>query len=554
MKVKNKTFLLARTLIKNGEGLGIKGSSTFAKVSVILVFAIMIPMFMAGIAYLVTSLLGVLVQIGQEGIILSWGIAINSAIVFLFGIFYVVSTFYFSSDVEFLLPMPLKPRQILGAKFLVVTIYEYFTTAISFLPVWITYGIYMGCGLLYYIYGLVVFLLMPITPLAAASLIIMVIMRFTNLSKHKDAVKVLGGMVGVFFGVGLNLVIQNVMGSMSQEQIMELVQKGNNSLMILTSGVFPTARWGAEALINYSQLSGLFSFLLYAGFSLLIYFALLWLGQLIYLPGVVGLSETGSRRTKVNKQALEKTTVKGSVVRTYTLVELRLLFRTPIYFINCVSINFLWPVFLVFPLLFQSQQLNQIQQISEMLNRPESQGMVLAGSFALALFMGATNGTTSTSISREGQELFVKKYLPISYRQQLTAKVLSGFVLGLVSILIMVLFAVFIFKLSFWMGLLILAAAWLPVLLTCLTGLLIDLHNPKLDWDSEQKAVKQNVNLLYNMLAAVIPGVLTFVVLAFSPNLLVTFIALTALYGLLCYIMARLLYTKGVKRFIQLEI
>jgi hypothetical protein len=51
----------------------------------------------------------------------------------------------------------------------------------------------------------------------------------------------------------LNLVIQNVMGSMSQEQIMELVQKGNNSLMILTSGVFPTARWGAEALINYSQ-------------------------------------------------------------------------------------------------------------------------------------------------------------------------------------------------------------------------------------------------------------------------------------------------------------
>jgi ABC-2 type transport system permease protein len=113
---------------------------------------------------------------------------------------------------------------------------------------------------------------------------------------------------------------------------------------------------------------------------------------------------------------------------------------------------------------------------------------------------------------------------------------------------------VFIFKLSFWMGLLILAAAWLPVLLTCLTGLLIDLHNPKLDWDSEQKAVKQNVNLLYNMLAAVIPGVLTFVVLAFSPNLLVTFIALTALYGLLCYIMARLLFTKGVKRFIQLEI
>lgn len=551
--MKNKTFLLARTLMKNGEGLGIKGSSTFARVSLILVFAIMIPFFMAGIAFLVANLLAILVQIGQEGVILSWGIAINSAIVFVFGIFYVVSTFYFSSDVEYLLPLPLKPRQIIGAKFLVVTIYEYFTTAVFFLPIWITYGIYMSCGLLYYLYGLVVYLLMPITPLAAASVIIMVIMRFTNLSKYKDAVKVLGGMIGVFIGIGINLVMQNVMGTMSQEQIMELIQKGDNSLMILTSGVFPTARWGAEALINYSKLSGLLSFLIYAGFSVLIYFALLLLGQLIYLPGVVGLSETSPKRTKVNRLELEKATVKGSVIRTYTLVELKLLFRTPIYFINCVLINFLWPVFLVLPLLFQPEQVNVIQELSKILNKPESQGMVLAGSFAFALFMGATNGTTSTSISREGQELFVKKYLPISYRQQLIAKVLSGFVLGLVSILIMVLFAVFAFKLSLWMGLLILAVAWLPVLLTCLTGLLIDLYNPKLDWDSEQKAVKQNVNLLYNMLVGIIPGVLTFLVLSLSTNLLVTFTTLTAVYGLLCYLMARLLFTKGVKRFIQLE-
>ena len=41
--MKNKTLLLARTLIKNGEGLGIRGSSTFTKVALILVFAILIP-------------------------------------------------------------------------------------------------------------------------------------------------------------------------------------------------------------------------------------------------------------------------------------------------------------------------------------------------------------------------------------------------------------------------------------------------------------------------------------------------------------------------------
>ena len=93
--MKNKTLLLARTLIKNGEGLGIRGSSTFTKVALILVFAILIPGLMTGISFLVANLLGILSHIGQEGVVLSWGIAIDSTIVFVFGIFYVISTFYF---------------------------------------------------------------------------------------------------------------------------------------------------------------------------------------------------------------------------------------------------------------------------------------------------------------------------------------------------------------------------------------------------------------------------------------------------------------------------
>ena len=31
-------------------------------------------------------------------------------------------------------------------------------------------------------------------------------------------------------------------------------------------------------------------------------------------------------------------------------------------------------------------------------------------------------------------------------------------------------------------------------------GLMLDIVNPKLNWDSEQKAVKQNMNVMYNAL------------------------------------------------------
>jgi ABC-2 type transport system permease protein len=120
----------------------------------------------------------------------------------------------------------------------------------------------------------------------------------------------------------------------------------------------------------------------------------------------------------------------------------------------------------------------------------------------------------------------------------------------------MVLFAVLGLKLSPWLGLLILATAWLPVLLTSLTGIIIDLYNPKLDWDNEQKAVKQNMNVLYNMAAGVIPAVLTIAAKAALPglsSLIATTILLTAVYGLLCLFLFKLLFTLGVKRFCRLE-
>ena len=177
---------------------------------------------------------------------------------------------------------------------------------------------------------------------------------------------------------------------------------------------------------------------------------------------------------------------------------------------------------------------------------------IILGVLCCCIILSATNGPVYI-ISREGQQLFVKKYLPVSYKQQLIAKILPGFILGYVSVLIMVLLAVFMFKMPIWLGLLILLVGWLPVLFTCLTGLLIDVYNPKLDWDSEQKAVKQNVNVLYNMLAGIIRRI-DVILVTFFPSLPTILIVLTALYGLLCYIIAKLLFTQGVKQLIRLEV
>ena len=105
-------------------------------------------------------------------------------------------------------------------------------------------------------------------------------------------------------------------------------------------------------------------------------------------------------------------------------------------------------------------------------------GTVVLGAFAYFLFIGGVNGVPSTAISREGDSLYIKKYIPVDYRVQITAKLLSGIALGAIGMVIMIVTAVFIFKLSLLMALSILVTGALAMITTALSGILLDLYNP----------------------------------------------------------------------------
>ncbi len=519
-----------------------------------LVMAVALIPLLSMMIFGIANLMNTLIIIGQEGIVLGLGLAINSVVIFIFGIFYIISSFYFATDVENLLPMPLKPRQIVGAKFLVVMVFEYLITALIFLPVLLIFGIKTGAGPLYYVYGLIVFGFVPVIPLAISSVLVMLMMRFTNVSRNKDIFKIIGGIFAIILGLSFNLILQRFMGGITTGELEQMLVEGNNSLAILSTGLFPTAGWAVQALIHNASASGFLNLLLYVGVSFVVYLGLLVLGELFYFKGVVGISETGSKRHKASSIKLDQTIVKGSQFSTYTRAELRLLFRTPIYFLNCVLINFIWPVFMIFPLFAGSMDVSMIEDVKRYLADPQGFGIILAGAFAASLFFGSSNAVAPTAISREGQMFFVKKYLPISYKTQILAKVGSGFILGAISIIVMVLFAVGFLKMPILLALLILGSAWMGILLTSFTGIVIDLINPKLKWETEQQAVKQNMNVLYNIIIGAGLAALTmFAAFKLSVGLWATLLLLLGVFGALNFLMYRLATTFGVKRFIDLQ-
>jgi ABC-2 type transport system permease protein len=553
----NKYLTLTRVLLKNGSGKMSFGSDKKRMTKTALMWFILIVAFLPTIfmfTMMVSKLYDGLVLIDQTGIILAMAVGGVSAMVFFFGIFYAISTFYFSSDIQNLLPLPLRPSQILGAKFTVSLVYEYLTELLFFLPVFIMYGIKSSPGVLYYIYGLIIFLTLPVLPLSLATLIDMVVMRFTNVGRNKDKFRVVGGMIALLIGLSFSVISPKLsQTSMNQQRLIEMATSGNNSLVKVTSTIFPGSVFAANTLINSNNINGFINLILFLVCIAVVVVIFLYLSEKLYFKGVVGISEAHSKRKRLEEGELEKGTIRSSALKAFTIKELKLLVRTPIYFLNCVIMNFLLPLFLILPMAMQSKSSAELSSLVAMLGGKPS--YILMAIFATSLFISPTNMITSTSISREGQNIYVNKYIPVSYRIQIMAKALSGFVLSIAGIVIIIILSALFMRLPIYAVLLSIVLGALAAAFSSFMGLLIDVNFPKLNWDNEARAVKQNFNGVLNMLVCVIfAGLTIFAVIMLKPGVWIVFFVLGGVCLAIDIILYNVLCTEGVEAFSKINI
>jgi ABC-2 type transport system permease protein len=134
------------------------------------------------------------------------------------------------------------------------------------------------------------------------------------------------------------------------------------------------------------------------------------------------------------------------------------------------------------------------------------------------------------------------KYIPVPYKEQMDAKLLSGMVVsGIGMLALSILLAIFL-EIGAATAVLMVFAGLNGVALTRLTGLFIDTANPKLNWDDEQKAVKQNMNLVYNMLLGTAAGATGVLFLVFvSTSMVVNFFVFVVGMAALNYVLYRVL-------------
>ena len=101
------------------------------------------------------------------------------------------NVFYFSKDIENILPLPITPIELLLSKFITLISKIYISESIfGIIPI-IIYGIYNNSNILFYFYTLVILLIFPIFLSLFIIIIMMFIMKISKYIKNKDMFQII---------------------------------------------------------------------------------------------------------------------------------------------------------------------------------------------------------------------------------------------------------------------------------------------------------------------------------------------------------------------------
>jgi len=526
-----------------------KKKRKFNKSLILLLIAISFLPIMSGLAVMSKEMYKTLETINQGNIVIASSFMAGSLVVLVFGMFYTISSYYMAKDIPNYLYLPLKAEEIIISRFLSTLMYEYLTLIIFVVPVIIGCGIGGNFNFLFYIIGFFIFVILPILPLSISSTIIVIIMSFSKKAINKDRYTLISGLLGLAIGLGINFSLQTVFNKMDDPNMINgFIATGQADLINGISSYFLGIKNATYAIINYDLLQ----LAIFVSIAIVAFLGFVFVAKKLYFKGVLGISQQAAKRKYdiTNKEFSKQ----QSKLLAYTIKELRLILRTPIYFMNLVIMDYLMPVIFVIAIISSNSMDNLVIAIREVVTKSDMTGIIIGLVFVLFVFLSSMNGITATCISREGKQIYIMKYLPISINKQVNAKLLSGLIISL-TVMIMVVIALGVFlHISLLITILLLLAGSNGVIFTRLSGLYIDLTRPKLNWNSEVESVKHNMNLVFNMLFNMIfAGGFAWLTIACSFNMLTSVLVYVIGFATLNYFVYAFINKKAYEYIMRIE-
>ncbi len=487
----NKIWVLTKVFLKSSFQFGTENkntSSRLKKIAAKIGYGILILYLIGIFSFLSYQLIETLRAFGQETLFVGIFLLALLLLISIQTIFSAMNIFYFAKDIEQVLPLPIKPIELLLAKLNVLIISEYLIEFIfGLFPIFI-YGYITGAGIIYYIISLVVLLLLPIVPILFITLVVMVIMRFSNLVKYKERFQLFINLAIILLAIGLQFFFTST-GEVSNQEI--LVTMTNVNGMVENIGnYFLVLKPAIHAIINTNEFIPLLQLI---AFTLISFIIFIFIGNKIYFKGVIGSRGTALKKRKMK----DKNYQEKDIGLSYVIKEFKLLIRNPIYFIQCILPAFLMPVLLFLPFLGNDNGMD-IRNIAGLFNIQSTLGISIL--LSIISFLYSLNFIAITGISRDGENAKFVKQIPVSLYDQYIYKIIPAVFVNFIPSLILIGLVYYLFPVSIGFIVIIFLFTILFSFIHSIWMLWIDLKRPKLNWNTEYAVVKQNMNMLFEFI------------------------------------------------------
>ncbi|MCM1157240.1 MAG: hypothetical protein NC300_01930 [Bacteroidales bacterium] len=458
------------------------------------VFGVLLPVSVA-VGVLVKLMTETLLPIGCEALGIQLMFHVICLFTVIFGINVIFNEFYFSNDIEYLLPWPLRAYQIIASKFTAAFYNENMMQFVLVLSCIVGYGIGSKMGILNWILSVIGIITLPVIPLAYCGIISMLVMGFTKIIRSKDVIQKLS--VALIFVLVLILVGSiGFLQNMNIDTYVETLASGDQTFFKVMNFIFPNV----PLFVKVFSEGSITALLGYIAVNAVTIAVMLLLAEGLYFRGVIGLTSSDNSKKARDIDRLLEDVKQHSPAYSYFLKDVRILIRTPVFFTNCIAINFLWPIFVYAMYQIQSRRftLHELQHLYAHRDL-RIQLFFLLGIVGISVIVAAINSLSSNAISREGKHFSFMKYIPVPYFTQWNAKAFVGIVFPAAGVLVYFIPACILVQVPFIHILLFTLLSLMSITFVSYMGIYIDSIQPKLIWDDEMSALRENYNTFFSM-------------------------------------------------------
>lgn len=466
-------------------------------------------------------------QIGRMDLLLAIMMAVTSIIGFFTTIYKASGVLFSFKDYDLVMSLPIKTSYVVASRVLQLYVLNLFFTLMVMLPAGVVYAIKVNPEALYYLFFLIILLFIPLLPIIAAAIIGAMISWVSSRFKSSRMigliltfVVIIGVMVGSFRINGNEQVLVDI-----STQLADMIFK-----------LYPLAAMYVEAVCSY-QMGSLLLFIAISMFAFMLFTTVLGTRYKAIHTGLT----TSHASSKYIMKSLET----SSPFRALYKKELRRYISSSLYVLN-TSIGMILLLVMSIALLFISSeklgQLIEIPQLSDYLSK--------LAPLAVSLFV-ILSCTTSSSISLEGNNLWILKSSPVSKQTILLSKVAVNLTITMPISIVSCVMLMISLRTGWVESLLLLVIPLIYACYSAMLGVIVNLKLPNLEWISEVTVIKQSASVIVSMLigfiSLVIPIAISLLLSHVNGNLIL--LGIVIIIMAICSAMYRYIQTKGEQMF-----